>query len=98
MSGGETRNWRSRRARRSFQPSWYSSSSSCSVAGCLTPGAWRDWMASCAAGRGTPSHGVPSANWSEMGPIRPVWMLQDRVIADRIGADQDDVLEVKRLG
>src|SRR5256885_15380388 len=55
-------------------------------------------MASWEAVRRTSSHGVPSANWSEMAPIRPVWMLQDSVIADRIGPDQYDVCELIGMG
>src|ERR671923_2815871 len=55
-------------------------------------------MASCEAVRRTSSHGVPSANWSEMAPIRPVWMLHDSVTADRIGPDQYDVCELIGMG
>src|SRR5207245_2680858 len=42
--------------------------------------------------------GVPSANWSEMAPIRPVWMLMESVIADRIGPDQYEVCELIGTG
>src|SRR5262249_7379598 len=55
-------------------------------------------MASCEAVRRTSSHGVPSANWSEMAPMRPVWMLHESVIADRIGPDQYDVWELIGIG
>src|SRR5437879_4069216 len=62
------------------------------------PWAWRNWMASWEAVRRTSSQGVPSANWSEMAPMRPVWMLQDSVMADRIGPDQYDVCELIGIG
>src|SRR5438094_10652375 len=55
-------------------------------------------MASLDAVRRTSSHGVPSANWSEMAPIRPVWMLHESVIADRIGPDQYEVCELIGIG
>src|SRR5262249_60792356 len=55
-------------------------------------------MASCEAVRRTSSHGVPSANWSEMAPMRPVWMLHESVIADRIGPDQYEVWELIGIG
>src|SRR5215813_6346478 len=55
-------------------------------------------MASCPAVRRTSSHGVPSANWSEIAPIRPVWMLHESVTADRIGPDQYDVCELIGIG
>src|SRR6266516_6811642 len=55
-------------------------------------------IASLEAVRRTSSHGVPSANWSEMAPIRPVWMLHDKVIADRIGPDQYEVCELIGIG
>src|ERR671934_42155 len=55
-------------------------------------------MASCEAVRRTSSHGVPSANWSEMAPMRPVWMLHDSVMADRIGPDQYEVCELIGIG
>src|SRR5262249_35479559 len=61
-SGGFSSNRLSSRPRRSFQPSWYSSSSSWSVAGCLMPWAERNCTASSPAFWRTPSHGVPSAN------------------------------------
>src|SRR5919106_3666317 len=48
-------------------------------------------MASSAARRRASSHGVPSANWSEMAPMRPVWMLHDSVMQDRMGPDQYEV-------
>src|ERR1051325_9975733 len=88
----------SRRARRSFQPSWYSSSSSWRVAGCFTPCALRNWIARSDAWRRTEAHGVPRANWSEIAPMRPVWMLQESVIALTIGPDQNDVCELIGIG
>src|SRR5882724_4465844 len=55
-------------------------------------------MASCEAWRRTSSQGVPSENWSEMAPMRPVWMLHDRVMTDRIGPDQYEVCELIGIG
>src|SRR2546428_10951445 len=62
------------------------------------PCARRNWIASSEAWRRTASQGVPSANWSEMAPIRPVWMLMESVIADRIGPDQYEVCELIGTG
>src|SRR2546430_8800877 len=62
------------------------------------PCARRNWIASSEAWRRTASQGVPSANWSEMAPIRPVWMLMESVIADRIGPDQYEVCELIGIG
>src|SRR5256885_15315379 len=62
------------------------------------PCARRNWIASSEAWRRTASQGVPSANWSEMAPIRPVWMLIESVIADRIGPDQYEVCELIGTG
>src|SRR4029077_19940410 len=55
-------------------------------------------MASCEAVRPTSSHGVPSENWSEMAPMRPVWMLQDSVMAEMIGPDQTVAGELRARG
>src|SRR3989442_13785818 len=60
--------------------------------------AWRNCMASFEAARCTSSHGVPSANWSEMAPMRPVWILHESVMADRIGPDQYEVCELIGIG
>src|SRR5262249_17812264 len=86
--GGLTTNRPSSRRRPPFHPSWYSSASSGSVAGCRTPCAPRNWIASSEARVRTQSHGVPRANWSEIAPMRPVLMLIERVTHERIGPDQ----------
>ena len=68
------------------------------MAGCLTPWAILNCTASSEARCRTQSQGVPRANWSETAPIRPVWMLIERVTHERIGPDQYEVCQLMGTG